>query len=77
MTCKGICIRHKVKKTFGGGWYDSGAKRCNICEIFIKWDGIRCPCCNGILRIQPLTGKSKDKLKIRIGNFKEIKSQML
>ena len=66
MTCKGICIRHKVKKKFGGGWYDSGAKRRNVCNIFIKWDDIRCPCCNSVLRTQPTSGKDKEKLRIRV-----------
>jgi hypothetical protein len=65
MSCKGICIRHKVKKKFGGGWYDLGAKRCSVCNIFIKWDEIRCPCCNNVLRTQPNTGKDKEKLRIR------------
>ncbi len=66
MACKGICPKYKSKKKFGGGWYDDGSKRCNICELFIKWDGIRCPCCSGILRIQPLTTKCKEKLKVRM-----------
>ncbi len=66
MTCKGTCIRYKIKKKFGGGWYDSGAKRCNTCDVYLLWDGIRCPCCNGILRTQPTTSKDKEKLRIRI-----------
>jgi hypothetical protein len=41
MTCKGICIRHKAQKPSGtSGRYTSGQKRCQICEIFIKWDGL-------------------------------------
>ena len=40
MTCKGICIRHKAQKPVGSGRYVSGQKRCQICEIFIKWDGM-------------------------------------
>ncbi len=38
MTCKGICMRHKAQKPVGTGRYVSGQKRCQICEIFIKWD---------------------------------------
>ena len=37
MTCKGICMRHKAQKPVGSGRYASGQKRCQICEIFIKW----------------------------------------
>jgi len=66
MPCKGICIRHKATKKFGGGWYVTGAKRCNICNLFIYWDKIRCPCCKGILKTQPTSGKFKEKLRIRI-----------
>ena len=66
MTCKGICPKYKVAKKFGGGWYESGAKRCKICSLFVKWDGIRCPCCNNVLRLKPLTGKNKEKLKVRM-----------
>jgi len=69
MSCNGICSKYKAKKKFGGGWYDNGLKRCNICELYISWDGIRCPCCNGILRIQPLAGKSKEKLRIRMASL--------
>ena len=48
MTCKGICIRHKVS-----GRYIYGHKRCQKCEIFIKWNGPRCPCCGYKLRNRP------------------------
>jgi hypothetical protein len=50
MTCKGICIRHKAQKPVGFGRYANGQKRCQICEIFIKWDGLWCPCCGYRLR---------------------------
>jgi hypothetical protein len=42
MTCKGICIRHKAQKPVGSGRYATEQKRCQICEIFIKWDGVFC-----------------------------------
>ena len=48
MTCKGICIHHKTL-----GRYNSERKRCQQCEIFIKWSGIRCPCCSYKLRTRP------------------------
>jgi hypothetical protein len=63
MTCKGICIRHKAQKPVGSGRYVSGQKRCQICEIFIKWDGLWCPCCGYRLRTKPRNKKYKARLR--------------
>jgi hypothetical protein len=65
MTCKGICIRHKAQKPVGSGRYASGQKRCQICEIFIKWEGLWCPCCGYRLRTKPRNLKYKAKLRAR------------
>jgi hypothetical protein len=65
MTCKGICIRHKVQKPVSSGRYASGQKRCQICEMFIKWDGLWCPCCGYRLRTRPRNLKYKAKLRAR------------
>jgi len=58
MTCKGICIRHK-----DSGRYGAGNKRCHQCTLFIKWDGILCPCCGYKLRTRPRVSKYKEKLR--------------
>ena len=68
MTCKGICIRHKAQKPVGSGRYASGQKRCQICEIFIKWDGLWCPCCGYRLRTKPRNLKYKAKLRAKTKN---------
>ena len=65
MICKGICIRHKAHKPYGSGRYATGQKRCQICEIFIKWDGLWCPCCGYRLRTKPRNLKYKAKLRAR------------
>ena len=65
MTCKGRCIRHKAQKPVGSGRYSMGQKRCQICELFIKWDGLWCPCCGYRLRTKPRNLKYKAKLKAR------------
>jgi predicted amidophosphoribosyltransferase len=65
MTCKGICIRHKAMKPVGSGRYSTGQKRCQVCEIFIKWDGLWCPCCGYRLRTRPRNLKYKAKLRTR------------
>ncbi len=64
MTCKGVCIRHKAQKPVGSGRYANGQKRCQVCEIFIKWDGLSCPCCGCRLRNGPRSFKFKAKLRI-------------
>jgi predicted amidophosphoribosyltransferase len=53
MTCKGICLRHRSQKPVNSGRYASGQKRCQVCEIFIRWDGLFCPCCGYRLRTKP------------------------
>jgi hypothetical protein len=58
MTCKGICIHHKAS-----GRYATGHKRCQICDLFIQWDGVFCPCCGSRLRIGPRCFKFKAKLR--------------
>jgi hypothetical protein len=65
VTCKGICIRHKARKPVGVGRYVMGQKRCQICELFIEWPGLWCPCCGYRLRSKPRNLKYKDKLRAR------------
>ena len=43
----------------------TGQKRCQICETFLKWDGIWCPCCGYRLRTRPRNMKYKAKLRAR------------
>ena len=45
MTCKGLCLRHRAPKPIGSGRYVTGQKRCQVCDTFIKWDELWCPCC--------------------------------
>ena len=66
MTCKGICVRYKAQKPVGTGRYASGQRRCEICEIFIKWEGLWCPCCGYRLRTKPRNLKYKAKLRARV-----------
>ena len=66
MTCKGICTRYKAQKPVGTGRYASGQRRCQICEIFIKWEGLWCPCCGYRLSTKPRNLKYKAKLRARV-----------
>lgn len=61
--CNGICPRYKVTKPKNGGRYAANQKRCKICEIFIKYEGVRCPCCGYKLRIKARYSKSKTNLE--------------
>ena len=58
MPCKGICISCKVSRG-----YANGHKRCNHCNLYIKWDGLLCPCCGYKLRVGPRHSKFKAKLR--------------
>jgi hypothetical protein len=53
MTCKGICIKYRAKKPQRGSRYASGQKRCQICDIFINYPSLFCPCCGYRMRTRP------------------------
>lgn len=64
LTCKGVCDRYKAKKPAGKeGRYASGQMRCQVCEIFIQWEGLWCPCCSYRLRGTPRNKKYKEQLR--------------
>ena len=43
------------------GSFRLGYKRCSKCQYFILYDGIRCPCCNGLLKSKPSSNTSRRK----------------
>jgi len=70
MVCKGIC--HKYKASWGTEHirYSMGQKRCNVCEIFVHWDGRHCPCCGMMLRTRPKLSRYRQKCIIQRENLK-------
>jgi hypothetical protein len=76
MTCKGRCVAYKAQKPLGAGRYTSGQKRCQVCEVFLKWDGLWCPCCGYRLRIKPRNLKYKVKLRAKGAVQKVIKMKI-
>lgn len=56
--CKGKCARYVVKSMDGGGGpgrgttrsYGKGYCRCTVCDVYLKWDGLWCPCCGTRVR---------------------------
>ena len=65
--CRGICVRYKpVCQTPSEGRYVNGQKRCQHCEVYIKWDGLYCPCCDNRLRTKPRNKKYKEIFKKKV-----------
>ncbi len=64
MVCKGICSRYKAIRPLNGQRYLIGQKRCQVCQIFIDWEGIFCPCCGYKLRVTPRNRKLKQTFRI-------------
>jgi len=60
MSCKGKCKAIRGLKPSSGSRYASGQKRCQECELFILYDGVRCPCCNLVLRSKPRHKQDKE-----------------
>lgn len=59
--CKGKCIKYIAKKDGHKKRYENGQSRCQKCVIYIKWDGVYCPCCGGRLRKSARVSKTKIK----------------
>ena len=65
MHCVGRCVDYKAtSNTLEGGRYEQGQKRCHQCELFMKWDGLWCPCCGHLLRTKPRATKPKRRLSL-------------
>jgi hypothetical protein len=73
MTCKGKCSPYQAFKQAGMGRYGTGQKRCQVCEIFINWEGLWCPCCGCRLRGKPRNIKFKTALR-RTNGQSELKN---
>lgn len=72
MPCKGMCKRYKVNKPYNNNRYILGQKRCQTCTIWVKWEGIFCPCCHQKLRIKPRKMQNKETLNSKISLLTEI-----
>lgn len=66
MSCNGLCVNYKATKPKKGGRYIAGQSRCDICDIYINWDGNFCPCCRQRIRKNPRIRGSKIKLRMKI-----------
>jgi len=64
-TCNKICLTYKVKKNSKNqSFYEiEGARYCQHCTIFIKWESSHCPCCGYRLRSRPRSNGGIDKYR--------------
>ena len=54
MPCKGICVKYKATRPKrNASRYASGQKRCQVCDIFIDYPSLFCPCCRYRMRTRP------------------------
>lgn len=60
--CKGVCIKYKAVGYKGRHRYDIGQKRCPVCEEFLKYLGVRCPCCSVKLRTTPRGNRARKEI---------------
>ena len=52
--CKGVCTNseYETKKTVRGKLREE-YRRCSVCCVFLKYQGIYCPCCGVRLKVSP------------------------
>lgn len=65
MTCRGICFHHRAPKPVGSSRYATGQKRCQNCEIFMRWNNLWCPCCGSKLRTKSRNSNFKQTFRLR------------
>ena len=62
-SCKGTCSKYKRNiSPYLGSMYLTGHVRCTICQTFLKWEGLYCPCCGARVSKKPKNMKAYNKL---------------
>ena len=78
--CKNYCQEQELKekyhvmKSLGRFSHDyrfQSHKRCSVCEVFMIFDGILCPCCRNRFRIHPRNKKKYPWLEQETTNIEE------
>jgi len=79
MACREYCLKIKEKNLWSYDTnpknpfmirtnpYHDNKKYCRICEVYLRFEGLFCPCCGVKLRVSPHNNKSREKLK----NFRQ------
>jgi hydrogenase nickel incorporation protein HypA/HybF len=61
LSCKGVC-KTKYREFLGDSKLKyNGQKRCGACDIYLRYDDIKCPCCKSILHVRPRHSRAKTK----------------
>ena len=63
-SCNAICETYKETRPANGRRYGMGQKRCKACSIFIKWEGVFCPCCGYRLRTMPRHTEDREEVRM-------------
>ena len=63
--CKKICLKYQIKYEHDV-YSHKNVKRCTECGVFIKYEGVYCPCCNVRLRGRPKNGLGSKSYKKRL-----------
>ena len=58
--CKSKCELFKSIHPHGMR-YEDGEKRCTICQIYVRIEMIRCPCCGSVLRTKKRDKQNTEK----------------
>ncbi|HWP78708.1 MAG TPA: hypothetical protein VNL34_03550 [Candidatus Nitrosotenuis sp.] len=61
LICKGYC---KTKYRYLLGEISlkyNGQKRCGVCDVYMRWDGVKCPCCRSVLHVRPRHSRAKNR----------------
>lgn len=59
--CIGKCKEFEAQKPKVEKRYQTGQKRCQTCDQWVRYEGIWCPCCHNRLRTRPRCKKYKIK----------------
>ncbi|MBM3904130.1 MAG: hypothetical protein FJ357_03205 [Thaumarchaeota archaeon] len=61
LICRGYC-KTKYKEHLGEfSLKYSGQKRCGTCDVYLKIQEIKCPCCKSVLHVRPRHSRAKTK----------------
>lgn len=70
--CRGLCMsQYAIVGTRSGRGghpyaYSTGIKRCTCCSVWIRWDGLRCPCCSHLLRTGSRNARNRPREARRV-----------
>ena len=55
-----LAVYEPKKRVTNAG--EKGYRRCSNCEVYLKYQGIFCPCCSNRMKVSPNNNKSRKKV---------------